>query len=216
MGYRYLKMAAEQDDNAAWYFLGEYHAAEEGEKSDSIAFDCYMHSAQKGHKLAQAEVATFYEKGRGVVKNDSLSIKWYMAAAEKELPYALYRMGLHHEKQDSARNLKGRALKKSPTFGYMLRAAEKGVPDAQFRVAEYYATGRYIKKNKRNSFVWYERAAKNGYLHAQEFVAECYEKGRGTEKNDEKAYQWYKKAAERGSELGKIKAKEFELFMYYR
>ncbi len=216
MGYRYLKMAAEQDDNAAWYFLGEYHAAEEGEKSDSIAFDCYMHAAQKGHKLAQTEVATFYEKGRGVAKNDSLSIKWYMAAAEKELPYALYRMGLHHEKQDSARNLKGRALKKSPTFGYMLRAAEKGVPDAQFRVAEYYATGRYIKKNKRNSFVWYERAAKNGYLHAQEFVAECYEKGRGTEKNDEKAYQWYKKAAERGSELGKIKAKEFELFMYYR
>ena len=64
--------------------------------------------------------------------------------------------------------------------------------------------------------MWYERAAENGYLHAQEFVAECYEKGRGTEKNDEKAYQWYKKAAERGSELGKIKAKEFELFMYYR
>ncbi|MBQ4039429.1 MAG: sel1 repeat family protein, partial [Bacteroidaceae bacterium] len=141
MGYRYLKMAAEQDDNAAWYFLGEYHAAEEGEKSDSIAFDCYMHAAQKGHKQAQTEVATFYEKGRGVAKNDSLSIKWYMAAAEKEVPYALYRMGLHHEKQDSARNLKGRALKKSPTFGYMLRAAEKGVPDAQFRVAKYYATG---------------------------------------------------------------------------
>jgi len=47
-------------------------------------------------------------------------------------------------------------------------------------------------------------------------VAECYEKGRGIKKNDIKAYRWYKKAAAQGSEYGKIKAKEFELFKFYK
>ena len=53
-------------------------------------------------------------------------------------------------------------------------------------------------------------------MEAQELVAECYEKGRGVEKNHPKAYQWYKKAAEQGSELGKVKAKEFELLKFYK
>ena len=216
MGYRYLKMAAEHDDIAAWYFLGEYHAAEKSEKSDSTAFDCYMRAAQKGHRQAQAAVAAFYEEGCGVAKDDSLSIKWYMAAAEKEDAYALYRMGLYHEKQDLSLNLKGKALRKSPTFGYMLRAAEKGMPEAYIKIAQYYTTGGYVKKSKKKAFVWYERAAESGNLQAQEYVAECYEKGRCTEKDDNAAYEWYKRAAKQGSVLGKTKAKEFELFNFYR
>ena len=216
MGYRYLKMAAEHDDNAAWYFLGEYHAAEKSEKSDSIAFDCYMRAAQKSHRQAQTAVAMFYEEGRGVAKSDSLSIKWYMAAAEKEDAYALYRMGLYYEQQDSAKNLKSKELKKSPTFGYMLRAAEKGIPEAYTKIAQYYTNGGYVKKSRKKALQWYERAAQYGNLQAQEYVAECYEKGRGVEKNDDAAYEWYKRAAKQGSVLGKTKAKEFELFNFYR
>ena len=158
----------------------------------------------------------FYEEGRGVAKSDSLSIKWYMAAAEKEDAYALYRMGLYHEQQDSAKNLKGKELKKSPTFGYMLRAAEKGFPEAYTKIAQYYTNGGYVKKSRKKALQWYERAAQYGNLQAQEYVAECYEKGRGVEKNDDAAYEWYKRAAKQGSVLGKTKAKEFELFNFYR
>ena len=53
-------------------------------------------------------------------------------------------------------------------------------------------------------------------MQAQELVGECYEKGRGVKESDIKAYQYYKRAAEQGSELGKIKAKEYELFKFYK
>ncbi|MBE6268815.1 MAG: sel1 repeat family protein [Bacteroidales bacterium] len=69
---------------------------------------------------------------------------------------------------------------------------------------------------RKKRFEWLQHAANNGLMEAQELVAECYEKGRGAEHNDKKAYQWYKKAAAQGSEYGKIKAKEFELFKFYR
>ena len=217
LGYSYLKMAAELKSNDALYFMGNYHIMEgNGESDDSIAFECYLHAAENGHRYSQTEVARMYAEGIGVQQDDSLAIKWYMAAAEKDEPYALYRMGVYYAKLDSAKNLKKSELKKSPAFKNLLHAAEQGIPDAQLRVAEYYVKGRHIKKSKKKALVWYERAAANGYLHAQEFVAECYEKGRGTEKNDEKAYQWYKKAAAQGSEYGKVKTKEFELFKFYK
>ena len=84
------------------------------------------------------------------------------------------------------------------------------------KLAEFYGNGRYMKKNKKEGFKWLLHAADNGLIEAQELVAECYEKGRGIKKNDIKAYRWYKKAAAQGSELGKIKAKEFELFKFYK
>ncbi|MBR5511889.1 MAG: SEL1-like repeat protein [Bacteroidaceae bacterium] len=217
LGYRYLKMAAEQGDKNAWYFMGEYHAKSTGEEADyPAAFDCYLRAAEGGHKQAQTELAILYEEGKGVAKNDSAAAKWYQLAAEKEEPTALYRMGIKREKLDSINNLKGKELKKSPAFKYLLRAAEKGVPEAVVKVAEHYTKGIYVKKSKKKAFVWYERAAANGNLQAQEIVAECYEKGRGTEKNDDAAYEWYKRAAEQGSKLGKTKAKEFELFNFYK
>ena len=64
--------------------------------------------------------------------------------------------------------------------------------------------------------MWYERAAEKGNIKAQEIIADCYENGRGTEKNDDAAYKWYKRAAAQGSQLGKIKAKEFELYNFYK
>ena len=84
------------------------------------------------------------------------------------------------------------------------------------KLAECYGNGRYVKKNKKLRFEWLLHAANNGNIQAQELVAECYEKGRGTQKNNPKAYNWYKRAAKQGSELGKVKAKEYELFKFYK
>ena len=87
---------------------------------------------------------------------------------------------------------------------------------AQMKLAEFYGNGRYVKKDKKKRFEWLQHAAGNGFLEAQEQLAECYEKGRGVNENHVRAYQWYKKAAAQGSEYGKIKAKEFELFKFYK
>ena len=75
-----------------------------------------------------------------------------------------------------------------------------------------YQTGRYVKKNKKEAFLWALRAANNGILQAQEFVAECYQKGQGIDKNKFFAYDWYKKAAANGSETAAKKVYEYETF----
>ena len=128
----------------------------------------------------------------------------------------MYKVARMYEHQDSLDGIKGKALRESETIKLYTRAATLRNVQAQMKLAEFYDNGRYVKKDKKKRFEWLQHAAGNGFLEAQEQLAECYEKGRGVNENHVRAYQWYKKAAAQGSELGKIKAKEFELFKFYK
>ena len=128
----------------------------------------------------------------------------------------MYKVARMYEYDDSVAGKRGKALRESETIKLYTRAAELNNVQAQMKLAECYGNGRYVKKNKKLRFNWLLRAANNGHMEAQELVAECFEKGRGAEHNDGKAYKYYKLAAEQGSEYGKIKAKEFELFKFYK
>ena len=128
----------------------------------------------------------------------------------------MYKVARMYEHQDTLDGINGKALRESETIKLYTRAATLRNVQAQMKLAEFYGNGRYVKKDKKKRFEWLQHAANNGLMEAQELVAECFEKGRGAEHNDKKAYQWYKRAAEQGSEYGKIKAKEFELFKFYR
>ena len=125
-------------------------------------------------------------------------------------------MATYHEYKDSIEGKKGKELKKSETIKLFNNSAELGNVKAQMKLAEFYKKGKYVKKNKKIRFKWLLCAANNGFREAQEQVAECLEKGYGVKKNNPKAYYWYKRAAEQGSEYGKAKAKEFELFKFYK
>ena len=128
----------------------------------------------------------------------------------------MYNVARLCEHNDSLEGKKGKALRESEAIKLFTRAAELGNVQAQMKLAEFYGDGRYVKKNKKLRFEWLLHAANNGNMEAQELIGECYEKGFGTKKNNPKAYNWYKKAAEQGSELGKLKGKEYELFKFYK
>ena len=128
----------------------------------------------------------------------------------------MYKIARMYEHDDSVAGKKGKALRESEAIKLFTRAAELGNAQAQMKLAECYGNGHYVKKNKKLRFEWLLHAANNGIMEAQELVAECFEKGRGAEHNDIKAYKYYKLAAEQGSEYGKVKAKEYELFKFYR
>ena len=128
----------------------------------------------------------------------------------------MYKVARMYEHQDSLDGIKGKSLRESETIRLFIRAAELRNPQAQMKLAEFYGNGRYVKKNKKQRFDWLLHAANNGLMEAQEQVGMCFEKGRGAEKNDKKAYKYYKLAAEQGSEIGKAKAHEFELFKFYK
>ena len=185
-------------------------------KDNALALKYYTLAADSGSVRSMSMLAKSYDEGLFTGKNNEKAIEWYKRAAEKEEPYAMYKVARMYEHQDSVDGKKSKLLRESETIKLYTRAAELHNAQAQMKLAEFYGNGRYVKKNKKERFKWLLHAADNGLIEAQEQVARCYEKGRGIKKNDIKAYRWYKKAAAQGSELGKIKAKEFELFKFYK
>ena len=184
--------------------------------NDSLALKWYTVAADSGLVRSMSMLAKSYEEGIFTEKNREKAIEWYKRAAEEEEPYAMYKVARMYEHDDSVAGKKGKALRESEAIELFTHAAELKNVQAQMKLAEFYGNGRYVKKNKKQRFGWLLRAANNGNMEAQELVGECYEKGRGVKESDIKAYQYYKRAAEQGSELGKIKAKEYELFKFYK
>ena len=215
--FRMFRSAANGGNIAAMHNLANCYMQGIGTKSNNaLAHKWYTAAADSGYTRSMSMLAKSYEDGILTEKNREKAIEWYNKAAEKDEPYAIYKIACYYEQKDSIEGKKGKTLRESEAIKLFTRAAELKNVQAQMKLAECYGNGRYVKKNKKQRFEWLLRAANSGNMEAQEQVAECYEKGRGTQKNNPKAYNWYKKAAAQGSEYGKIKAKEFELFKFYK
>ena len=186
------------------------------EKNDALALKWYTVAADSGLVRSMSMLAKSYDEGLFTEKNSEKAIEWYKRAAQKEEPFAMYKVARLYEHNDSVEGKKGKILRESETIKLYTHAAELNNVQAQMKLAEFYGNGRYVKKDKNLRCEWLLHAANNSNIEAQELVGECYEKGRGTQKNALKAYNWYKKAAAQGSELGKLKAKEYELFKSYK
>ena len=215
--FRMFRSAANGKNIPAMHNLANCYMQGIGTKANSAqALRWYSAAADSGYLRSMSVLAKSYEEGILTEKSPEKAIEWYKRAAQKEEPYAMYKVARMYEHNDSVNGIKGKALRESETIKLYTRAATLRNPQAQMKLAEFYGNGRYVKKDKKKRFEGLQHAANNGLMEAQELVAECYEKGRGAEHNDKKAYQWYKRAAEQGSEYGKIKAKEFELFKFYK
>lgn len=215
--FNLYRLAANSGVAAAIHQLATCYKDGNGtEKNNALALKWYTAAADSGLVRSISMLAKSYEEGIFTEKNREKAIEWYKRAAEEEEPYAMYKVARMHEHDDSIEGKKGKALRESEAIKLFTSAAKLHNAQAQMKLAECYGNGRYVKKSRKKRFEWLHHAANNGLMEAQELVAECHEKGRGTQKNNPKAYNWYKKAAAQGSELGKIKAQEYELFKFYK
>ncbi|MBO9708490.1 MAG: SEL1-like repeat protein [Caulobacter sp.] len=81
----------------------------------------------------------------------------------------------------------------------MRKAANLGLPRAQFYLAKLYEVGEGgVKKDMGEARRWTERAAAAGEAGAMHNLALYYFKGEGGEKNSTKAASWFRKAADLG------------------
>ena len=215
--FRLFRAAASSKNIAAMHNLANCYMQGKGTTANNmLALKWYIAAADSGYTRSMSMLAKSYEEGILTEKDSVKAIEWYKKAAEKEEPYAMYKVARLYEHDDSVAGKKGKALRESKAIKLFIRAAELHNVQAQMKLAECYGNGRYVKKNKKKRFEWLLHAANNGLMEAQELVAECFEKGRGAEHNDGKAYKYYKLAGEQGSEYGKVKAKEYELFKFYK
>ncbi len=75
------------------------------------------------------------------------------------------------------------------------RAAEAGLPDAEFNVAVMLDSGRGVTSNIAQAATWYARAAAHGNHRAAYNLGQLYEAGEGVPKNNDIARAWFAASA---------------------
>jgi TPR repeat protein len=96
------------------------------------------------------------------------------------------------------------------SFPTLYRYAQKGDPEAQFRVGRMYADGKGAAMDDEIAMRFFEAAAKQGHPPALVMMGMRYKEGRGLPKDPEKAFQYMAMAADKGD----AKAKYYLGIMY--
>jgi TPR repeat protein len=170
----------------AQYEIGLMYANGIGVAQDiSQAVSWIRQSAEKGLPAAQYLLATRYATGVGVVKDDHQAIQWYLKAVEQGHAKACFRLGKfyasrHHES----------------AMAQISKAAELGLADAQFALANEFANGNTDGESVQKAAYWYLQAAQQGLAVAQCALADLYANGLAGPVDIDAALVWYRKAAQ--------------------
>ncbi|HEX4304233.1 MAG TPA: hypothetical protein VHZ78_15660 [Rhizomicrobium sp.] len=92
----------------------------------------------------------------------------------------------------------GVAASEADAAKWLERAAEQGMPVAQYRLGTMYERGRGVPADAAKAVHWYELAAQAGNRKAMHNLAVAYASGTGTAKNLAEAARWFSKAAALG------------------
>ena len=150
--------------------------------------------ADQGQAWAQLNLATMFEEGKGLPKDEKQAELWYRKAAAQGNQQAQTRLqAMNQTKEDEAKSAyeKGdytRAATLTRPF------ADQGQAWAQFNLATMFEEGKGVSQDGKEAEVWYGKAAEQGHARAQ-FEIGMMEWHR---KHKEKAKDWFLKAAEQG------------------
>lgn len=149
--------------------------------------------AKNGHVQAQYLVATQYDLGLGVKRNEFLSFYWYKKAAKAGVGIAQHNLAVAYAQGNGV----DADLSKAVTW--WKRAANAGNTDSQYNLGIIYAAGRdSIKPDLDKALKWWRMAAINGDPAAQFNLGALYANGIGMSSRTCEASRWWKKSAANG------------------
>lgn len=151
--------------------------------------------AEEGDLEAMLQLAESLFVGDGIQEDKNEALKWFRSAANKGAPRHLMRLGviLCLEPPPIGNFSEG--------FKYVLRAAQSGLPEAQYFAAAELATGESVDRDLVSAAEWYRRAAEGGLAEAQYNLGLMYADGEGVAKDSAMALKYLTLAAERGDFL---------------
>jgi TPR repeat protein len=76
--------------------------------------------------------------------------------------------------------------------------AERGDPEAQYRIGRMYEFGNGYPQDKAQGIAWVRKAAAQGHADAQQELGVVYATGDGVKQDNAQAVAWFRKAAEQG------------------
>lgn len=125
------------------------------------AFKCFVKSSDLGNDKAMCNVAICYIRGDGVEKNISLASDYYKKAADKGNVKAMYEYG-NICLDDNIRNFQD-------GIEYLIKAANAGLADAQYRLGICYYKGYGVSIDYNRSLDWLDKAISGGSKAAQDY-----------------------------------------------
>ena len=215
--YEWWEKAAAKNHAGAIARLANRYEDGDGVKQDyARALQLYKKADALGDWHVRCKIAEMYYEGRGVKKDVSEAAKWWRikdyaklkSGAEKGNVADQISLGDMYIKEteytsEAKSSCIGSVFKEARKW--YRRAAEKGNPEAQFKLAQN-TRWSSIGPDEKESLIWLEKAAEQGHTDAQIHLAGRYWRGeRGANQDHEKAIYWFKKAAIHGS-VGSQKA----------
>lgn len=146
-----------------------------------------LKAAEQGAVDAQVAIGRWLLGANKANRDLFRGIPWLLKAGEQEDPRAWRALAdaFHNNAEELA------------TTGYR-RAADLGDAQAQYVVAQQYATGRGVSKDSAVAVSWYKLSAEQGHAEAQSALGACYLTGVGIASDFRHALDWLQKAAEQG------------------
>ena len=200
---------AENGDNDASFNLGERFFFGRSVKQDyAKAVKWYTISADRGDCSSQKKLADCYYLGQGIERNIAMAAKYYEMAAEQgdyDSQKALircYTIGgagfpSNKAKADHFSERYGISTKAGTSDG-LLKNAQSGDPEAEFKLGNMYLRGVGIELDRGKGIHWLKQAAKHGHTAAKYNLACCYMSGIGVPQDKTTAILMFSEAAQSG------------------
>lgn len=159
------------------------------------AFDIWEKLAEAGDPVAQFNLATLYETGRGVDRNPDRVRVLLMQAAGKNYAPALHNLALIQFEEDNTLQ----------AFKYLKQAAEQKFTASLYTLGKFYQFGINGAKKPELAFQYIGEAAEVGHIQAQYNMGKMYRDGFGITRDDAASFRWFLRAAKQGSQKAQAK-----------
>lgn len=147
-------------------------------------------AAEQGHCYAQANLSFRCY----AAANFEEAFAWCQRAADANLPWAQYNLGLLYQKGE------GTAPNAADAAYWYRMAAYQGYPEAQQRLAALYYFGHGLPCDYVEAAAWYRKAAEQGNAEAQFQLGSLYDLGLGVDPDYTEYRHWVRQAALQGHE----------------
>jgi localization factor PodJL len=152
-----LEAAARHGDSEAQFRIGTRFLSD-GTFSNggaATAARWLAKAAGQGHLEAQFMLASLYERGAGVTKDESEAMSLYRKAANAGHIRAMHNLGVLLSARESPQDYGEAAV-------WFARAAQAGLTDSQYNLALLYERGLGVEQDLSRAYLWYRAAGRGG------------------------------------------------------
>jgi TPR repeat protein len=184
--------------------LNGYRYGIEGDYDRGLSL--IQQAGDSGFAPAEAALADEYERGEKLTQDYQAAYRYYGLAADKRLPFALFKVGYNYHVGVTTDVDYEKALDNYSA------AADLGSPEGANGLAQLYEFGLGVERDDAKAVDLHTRAAALGSAASEAELGYFYSTGTGVEKDPAKALDWFTKASDHGNGYGKAQLALYYLF----